>query len=240
MKRILVLCLISCIVGCIENEKPRSSPVAAKAFLESFESGIADSWNASDDRSNDLPFNCGWAKKHVELAAEGVVRLRIDDEPGSEKPFSCGEVSSKNTFHYGNYEVRMKPAKQEGVVSSFFILNSETGDEIDVEILGRDTSKMQANFFVAGQGGHEYLVDLGFDASEDFHTYGFEWRPELIRWYVDGKLVHIVFANQTQLPAAPAKILINSWNGKGNEKWMGEFTYTQPIFAEYDQISFTP
>lgn len=40
-------------------------------------------------------------------------------------------------------------------------------DEIDVEVLGKDTTKVQFNYYTNGTGNHEYLYDLGFDASED-------------------------------------------------------------------------
>ena len=31
------------------------------------------------------------------------------------------------------------------------------------------------------------MYDLGFDASEDFPTYAFEWHKDKIIWFVDGK-----------------------------------------------------
>lgn len=44
--------------------------------------------------------------------------------------------------------------------------------EIDIEVLGKDTTKVQFNYYTNGVGNHEYMYDLGFDASEGFHTYG--------------------------------------------------------------------
>lgn len=35
---------------------------------------------------------------------------------------------------------------------------------------------MQFNYFTDSRGSHEFLYDLGFDASEEFHTYGFDWQ----------------------------------------------------------------
>ena len=37
----------------------------------------------------------------------------------------------------------------------------------DVEILGKDTTKLQTNYFTDGVGGHETVISLGFDASAD-------------------------------------------------------------------------
>ena len=39
-------------------------------------------------------------------------------------------------------------------------------DEIDFEFLGYDTTKVQLNYYTDGVGGHEYMLDLGFDAYE--------------------------------------------------------------------------
>ena len=87
---------------------------------------------------------------------------------------------NQNRYHYGLYEVCMKPAKSDGIVSSFFTYTGPYDepktqwDEIDIEFLGKDTAKVQFNYYVDSKGGHEYLYDLGFDASEDFHVYAFD------------------------------------------------------------------
>jgi hypothetical protein len=37
---------------------------------------------------------------------------------------------------------------------------------------------------------HKTDIDLGFDASQDFHTYEVDWSPTTIVWSVDGKALH--------------------------------------------------
>jgi UDP-galactopyranose mutase len=76
-------------------------------------------------------------------------------------------------------------------VSAFFnyAQDKDGGTEIDIEFLGYDTTKVQFNYYTSGVGCHEYLYDLGFDASKAFHTYAFKWAKDSIKWYVDGKLV---------------------------------------------------
>lgn len=61
---------------------------------------------------------------------------------------------------------------------------------------------MQFNYYTNGVGKHEYMYDLGFDASEDFHTYAFEWKEDGITWYVDGKEAYKATEN---LPVTPEK-----------------------------------
>src|SRR3546814_5031761 len=79
-------------------------------------------------------------------------------------------------------------------------------DEIDFEFLGKSPRQVQVNYYTARKGGHETMIDLGFDASEDFHTYAFEWRPDSIRWFVDGRQVHEETGQRGPLPSTPGKI----------------------------------
>ncbi|MBQ7981442.1 MAG: family 16 glycosylhydrolase, partial [Oscillospiraceae bacterium] len=145
-------------------------------------------------------------------------------------------------YGYGRYEVSMKAIKNNGVVSSFFTYTGPSDnnpwDEIDVEILGKDTTKVQFNYFTDSQGNHEYMHDLGFDAAEDFHTYAFEWYEDKIIWYVDGVEVHRATEN---IPVTESKIMMNAWCGKGVDGWLNAFDDTSvPLTAEYQWIKYTP
>ena len=48
-------------------------------------------------------------------------------------------------------------------------------DEIDFEWLLKDRTKVQTNYYVGGVGGHEVMIDLGFDCAADFHNYALMW-----------------------------------------------------------------
>lgn len=79
---------------------------------------------------------------------------------------------------------------------------------------------MQFNYYTNGVGGHEKVVDLGFDASQGFHTYAFDWQAGSIKWYVDGVLKHTATSN---IPKTPGKIMMNIWNGTGVDSWLGTY-----------------
>lgn len=133
----------------------------------------------------------------------------------------------------------MKPIRNDGVVSSFFTYTGPSDnnpwDEIDIEFLGKDTTIVQFNYFTNGQGGHEYIYELGFDAAEEFHTYGFDWQEDGITWYVDGEAVHTAEKN---LPSTPSKIMMNTWPGTGVDGWLKAYDGTTPITAEYRYIDY--
>ena len=205
--------------------------------LADFSKGQSASFMCSDGWSNGSPFDCTWKKANVTFE-DGLMKLTIDSVIEGE--YNAAEYRSNEFYGYGLYEVSMKPMKNIGVVSSFFTYtgpsDSNPWDEIDIEFLGKDTTKVQFNYYTNGKGNHEFLYDLGFDASEEFHTYGFEWKEDSITWYVDGEAVYTATEN---LPVTPGKIMMNAWNGKGVDSWLGKYDGTTPITAEYQFARFT-
>lgn len=200
----------------------------------------APKFECSDGWTNGSMFNCTWRKSNV-IFSDGSMKLKIDlDGNGEGKiPYSGAEFRSKDFYGYGMYEVVMKPIKNDGVVSSFFTYTGPTDnnpwDEIDIEFLGKDTTKVQFNYYTDGKGNHEYMYDLGFDASEDFHTYGFDWQEGKITWYVDGKSV---YSAEKNIPTTPGKIMMNVWPGTGVDGWLKAYDGTTPLTAEYKSVDY--
>lgn len=224
----------------------RPGPTAWQDELNAFDSSR---WFRADGWTNGAPFNVGWRANHVSFSG-GIMTLTLDKAgcPSgcSGMPYASGEYRTTRTHGYGRFEVSMKAAAGPGVVSSFFTYTGpgerppKPWDEIDVEILGKDPTKLQTNFFTAGVGGHEVVIDLGFDASAAFHTYAFVWAPDRIVWYVDGAAVRTVLASQHALPVNPGKIMMNLWTGYGVDEWLGVINYTAPVKAYYDWVKYTP
>lgn len=206
-----------------------------------FAKGTSEFFECSDGWSNGNMFNCTWRKRNVTFN-DGKMQLIIDvDSAPVYAPYSGGEYRSKEFYGYGRYEVSMKAIKNDGVVSSFFTYTGPSDnnpwDEIDIEILGKDTTKVQFNYFTDGVGNHEYLYDLGFDAAEDFHTYAIEWHEDKIVWFVDGEEVYTAEEN---IPSTESKIMMNAWNGTGVDGWLNAFDDSSlPLTAEYEWVGFT-
>lgn len=199
-----------------------------------------DRAHRADGWSNGEMFNNTWRAANVNFKS-GKMELSIDlDGENAKPPYSGGEYRTNENFHYGLYEVNMKPIKNNGVVSSFFTYTgpSENNpwDEIDIEFLGKDPTRVQFNYFTNGVGEHEYSHELGFDASEGFHTYAFEWLPDSITWFVDGEKVHTATKD---IPTTPGKIMMNVWPGIGVDSWLNKFDGKVPLKAEYDWFKLT-
>lgn len=230
LKYLLLLLFFSC-----AQETP-SVLSGGGVMTEDFDSLSPDFWLVSNGYSNGGVFNCDWDSSHATTGA-GVLTLKLDNSP---RAYTCGEIRSKSKFSAGRFDVRMRAAAAPGIVSSFFLYSSAPHDEIDIEFLGKDPTKMQVNYFKNGVGNHEVIIDLGFDASAADHTYGIEWRETFIKWYVDGRLVHTVTGNSSTLPTEPGHLYMNIWNGIGVDAWLGTFSYSVPLSARYDQVKIGP
>lgn len=196
----------------------------------------------ADGFSNGDVFNVEWdadAIKYTDDGAQFTISRKPDDDQGNapEVPYFGAGMNSHNYYGYGFYSAEMKPSGVDGTCTAFFTYTGQYDtdaegnphpnphDEIDIEFLGKDTTRVQFNYFVNGEGDHEYWHDLGFDASKEYHTYGFYWAADRITWYVDGEAVYKVEASEDNpLPATAGRIMMNHWSGteKANS-WMGEY-----------------
>lgn len=159
------------------------------------------------------------------------------------KDFKGAEFRTKQTFLYGRFEVRMKSAYREGMLSSFFTYHEFSGgienwNEIDIEILGRYPNDIQFNTITSGQTNHVSHYPLPFSPHEDFHIYAIEWTPTYVAWFVDGIEVyrqsgsHIPTLNKAQ------KLMMNIWNPEATN-WAGQFNPDAlPAFAYYDWVKY--
>lgn len=215
------------------------TPMDSSATMTAdFRAGETPLFFASDGWGNGSCFDCGWYRENA-VIHDGALHLSIDEDSSGKYNYSGGEYRTIDFYHYGYYETSMQAIKNDGVVSSFFTYTGPSDnnpwDEIDIEILGKDTTKVQFNYYTNGVGNHEYLYDLGFDASEGYHTYGFEWQPEYIAWYVDGVEVYRATGN---LPTTPGKIMMNTWPGIGVDSWLNAYDGTTPLTARYQWVTY--
>ena len=215
----------------------------APAFHDDLDSFDTTLWHAADGWGNGRPFGAYWDDLQVTFANG---EMSITCEPGSYRKYKyvSGEYRTNEFYHYGLYEVRMKPDKGSGFMSgSLFTYTGPTDgnpwDEIDIEFLGKDTEILSLNYFTDGVGGHEYEYHLGFDASLEYHTYAFEWLPDSITWFVDGVAIHTATQD---IPSNPSRIMTNVWVHDGSvSSWLGPIDSTAvPVTASYDWIRFTP
>jgi endo-1,3-1,4-beta-glycanase ExoK len=181
---------------------------------------VSDGWSNGDWMEND------WQRSQISVTPEGL-RMTLGPSPGqSDKPFASGEIRTYATFKYGYFEVRMRVPRDPGLVIGAFTYASANGrtrpNEIDIEILGRATRKVELTIHENGRATSK-IVDLPFDAAGGFHTYGIEWLRDRVRWYADGELIHEEAGPRAANLTRPQQFLVSLWASRKLNQWVGEF-----------------
>jgi hypothetical protein len=150
------------------------------------------------------------------------VHLRLDLDKGAHRPYRSGAIASTDSFAHGRFEATIRPASGPGIVTGLFLHRASPRQEIDIEFIGLHPTRMLTNvYFNPGDDGSAFSygyrgspcwVELGFDASAEFHTYGIDWRPGCISWLVDGAIVHQRASwDPTPIPHLPMRLHANMW-----------------------------
>ncbi|MER9952345.1 family 16 glycosylhydrolase [Mesorhizobium sp. M0047] len=212
------------------------------SFVDDFKSFDRARWYVSDGWNNGSHQNCTWSKRQVSLS-DGVLSLGFEKQQLKNREFACGEVQTKQRFGYGTYEARMKTDTGSGLNAAFFSYigpsDKQPWDEIDFEVLTKDTSKVQVNAYIAGKGKNEKLVDVPGGTESAFNDYAFVWHKDSLRWYVNGQLVNTI-TDPAKLPTHAQKIFFSFWGSDRMTGWMGAFTDPgRKLSLQIDRVAFT-
>jgi hypothetical protein len=159
------------------------------------------------------------------------------------KIYKGAEYRTKTSYLYGRFEVRMKSAQREGMLSSFFTYNDNfpttPWNEIDIEVLGRYADDIQYNAITPGTTNHVGRRQTPFNPSLEFHTYAFEWTPTYVAWFIDGVESYRQTGSHIQTLTYAQKIMMNIWIQTA-PNWSGQWSENSlPAFAYYDFVSYS-
>jgi len=168
-----------------------------------------------------------FGREGLQYSAEGA-QLVLDLVEGGRRPYRSGAFASVSSFGYGRFEAEVRAAPGPGLVTGFFLHRDTPRQEIDIEIAGSDPRRMLANVFFNpgddgtamsfGYRGSPCWIDLGFDASSDFHLYAIDWRPDRVAWLIDGMIVHErVSWDPTPIPHLDMRLHANLWAPRSEE-----------------------
>lgn len=195
------------------------------SFLDEFKRFQGEIWELRNDT---FPSNLAlFSPKNFALTDAGAI-LSLEKESLGVREYSASSICSKQTFQFGHFEAEIKPSNVPGVITGVFLHRNSPRQEIDIEFLGKDPSKLLVNVFYNpgdegamfdyGYRGTPVMIDLGFDASLDFHRYRIEWASDSIRWFVDNQMVHERFNwEPTPIPHLPMQFHINLWPSRSVE-----------------------
>ncbi|HEX8492531.1 MAG TPA: glycoside hydrolase family 16 protein [Pyrinomonadaceae bacterium] len=164
-------------------------------------------------------------------------------------------TKKKFTQAYGRFEARIKLPFGQGIWPAFWLLgdNIDTVSwpacgEIDImENIGREPSIVHGTLHGPGYSGDKgigatFTLPRGRRVADDYHSFAIEWEPNVIRWYMDGKL----YGTKTpaDLPAGtkwvydhPFFIILNlavggAWPGSPDETTI----FPQTMLVDYVRV----
>lgn len=140
--------------------------------------------------------------------------------------YTSGEITSKNLYKYGYFEIRAKLPIGQGYWPAFWLHNSYSNlqtsncwyNEIDIFegngcISDSVTCNVHWKFDCPLNDSYNDIVDTipAFNYSQTYHWYGLEWNENEITWYVDRQKVRSIPNNVGGIGIQnPMKIYINS------------------------------
>lgn len=229
--------------------------VLSEGYIETFDDAdYRDRWWFSNYESGGVHSATAWRRKMVSVvipvvdhdALGGALTLELaPSNDDTARPFFGAEVQQGGGHHYGDYEVVMKAGKGAGTVTAFFTYTGPhfgaPHDEIDFEILGKDTTHVWINRFVDGERMPGLHLPLEFDAAAAAHLYRFEWRENSITWSVDGQEIHQVTDADMDIPTHAGKLFLSLWAGHEKQiAWLGEVDPEAQTTARFYCVSFRP
>ena len=159
------------------------------------------------------------------------------------------DVSGKYlfTFTYGYVEARMKLPRSPGMFSAFWMVPAVTDNKYNYEIdimenLGGQPDLIHQTFQYDDRKS-KYVVSDGqntngkcpmVDYSNDFHTYGVNWQPDHVAFYIDGtECGRFAATAARQIPNVPMQIIANLMV---DNDWQRETGRLLPSQSTVDQL----
>ena len=151
-------------------------------------------------------------KQSIDVAVRGQVKT-YQYQSGM---INTGAGSTGGAVHwtgtYGYYEARIKFGKGQGVWPAFWLLpaDKQWPPEIDVmEFLGGKPNEVlqTVHWQQDGKPAESSKIVSGQDYSNGWHTYGVDWEPGRIDWYIDG--VKTNSYTGPNVPGQPMEIILD-------------------------------
>lgn len=154
------------------------------------------------------------------------------------QPYLSGLITSYDSFKftYGYVETRARFTHGRGYWPAFWLLNAYYVDakpEIDImEFIGDNQDVVYHTYHYFDAEGNlrstESMPTVGIDFTADFHTFGVEWLPGTLIFYVDGIERHRV--TDPNVSSQEMYVLANTAIGGW---WAGSPDETTPFPGEY-------
>lgn len=227
----LLALLSAAVTSCAPTGPPPTPPTAIGpgfklAFAEEFDGDHLDPgrWSSGMPWGD---FTTGDAEGYREGAltlGPGVLSMAATNQRVGDRPYTSGAINSARRFEFthGYAEARVRIPRGRGLWPAFWLLSTGSGPtgEIDVlEVLGQDPGRNYMTLHLESGPSKSETGEswVGPDLSAGYHTYGVDWEPDHIIWYVDGVER---FRSKDNVPARPMCLIANLAVG-GPTSWPG-------------------
>jgi beta-glucanase (GH16 family) len=143
---------------------------------------------------------------------------------------SGDSVTAESTFYilFGTVEIIMQASSGVGIISTFDMLSDDL-DEIDLEIMGGNTTAVATNWYGWGNTSQYNSIYPAVDGPQQkMHNYTIVWGSDQLQWIIDGSVARqLSYAEPGQYPQTPARIKFGIWAGgdssepEGTREWAG-------------------
>jgi beta-glucanase (GH16 family) len=186
--------------------------------------------------ANRTPWNTNYTTGELEYYdpanatfANGMLTLKSEKRSMNGYSYTSAIVTSlkRPKFSYGYFEMRAKLPKGQGIWPAFWLTNDSTLEIDAMEMLGHEPNKVYMTLHKNGSQvqGRSYT---GPDYSAGFHTFGVDWQPTYVKWYLDGVLAATYTGS---MPSDPLYICLNTAVGGA---WPGSPDSTTQFPVEYN------
>jgi beta-glucanase (GH16 family) len=218
--------------------------VSSAAFATS-QLVYSDEFNGPLDSAtwaNATPWNTQYTLQELEwydpaacTFGSGSMKLTSDRRSMNGFDYTSAIATSlrREKFSYGYFEIRAKLPKGPGIWPAFWLTNDSTLEIDGLEMLGDRPTRIYQTLHENKHMIYSVYHD-GPDYSAGFHTYGIDWQPGYVKWYIDGVLTNTYTA---PMPSDPLYICLNTAVGGA---WPGsptsETTFPQCYDIDYVRV----
>lgn len=179
-------------------------------------------WGLSDKKLGETTFT-----PNNVMIQNGVLNIKL-----SKDALSGGEIYSVDKQGYGVYEISMKLPNVPSSITGFFMYYPpDFYSEIDMEIFNDSSGKLLLTTYADGKVSNEREIQIGFDPTQDFHDYRFEYSENQIIFYVDDQLVDTF---DSGILKSGMQLMINCWY----PKWLDQKPAKEEKILLIERVSY--
>jgi beta-glucanase (GH16 family) len=204
------------LVGAVAQAQDDSS------FSEGFDTFDASRWSRGDHvlgRSYLDPANVS--------TGGGNLRIVIPA-----RTYEGGEVRTNALHGYGSYSARIQLPNAPGSITGFFLYKSpDYESEIDIELFNDSSRRIMFSTYAGGSQTHTETMTLPFDPTTGFHEYRFDYAPDSVTFYADGRTMK---RWDSGIPQTSMHLMVNTWF----PTWLHPKRPNKTVYTLVDHIGY--